>query len=95
MAAVSAHPISKLILDSLLPDPPRGYTLDPNRLPLLTKMISDPSGGTAAVTALYRIVAKLSQTNAKPAATALLTLVMNAIDLSPKHRGSAGWGARR
>jgi hypothetical protein len=92
--AMSMHPISKLIIDSLILDPPRGYDVDPTKTVAIMNELSDPAAGPSAMCAFYETVGMLTKHNGKQAATTLLELAMAAIDAAPSHRAAAGWGAR-
>lgn len=91
----TAHPVTKLILESLVPTSPKGYDVDPKKRSLIMSQLNAPTAGAADITAFYETVGHLARTNGKQAANTLLTLAMEAIDVAPKTRAAGGWGARR
>jgi hypothetical protein len=83
---VSAHPIRKLIYESLVHSP-KGFDLDPAKVGKITAQLqgNDP----AAVKAFHETVGMLETGGGKPAATALLGLLLK----SPAAK-AGGWSAR-
>lgn len=85
---MSQHPLRKLIFESLVHSP-QGFELDPKRVRAITDHLrgNDP----ATVTAFYETVGMLEVGNGRPAASALLKLV---IDTPAAKARPGGWGPR-
>ena len=83
---MSAHPIRKLIYESLIHSP-KGFDLDPKQVAKITAQLqgNDP----ATFKAFHETVGLLETGGGKPAATALTALLLE----SPAAK-SGGWAAR-
>jgi hypothetical protein len=79
------HPITKLIFDSLVRSP-KGFDLDPKRVPVIVHQLTNDPAATAA---FHETLGLLELSNGQPAADALRQIILDRGGQETK-----GWGSR-